>query len=121
MPDLDPVELKRRRRVAARTLLSDLHGSSVAKKKHLVDGVWVDKLPFDAGHAWRTQQALLEADRLEVEAWEASSSPRAADAEVLFAEPAQPAPEPDSCCTRFLRSLPRVIQVHIATNGDGVQ
>ena len=68
MPDLNPAELKRRRRAAARTLLSDPRGISVAKKKHLVDGVWVDKLPFNAGHAWRAQQALLEADRLEAEA-----------------------------------------------------
>ena len=88
MPDLDSVELKRRRRAAARTLLSDSRGSSVAKKKHLVDSVWLDKLRFNAGHAWRAQQALLEADRLEAEAWEASSSPRVADEEVLFAEPA---------------------------------
>eukprot|EP01048_Picozoa_sp_COSAG05_P004032 COSAG05_NODE_203_length_14207_cov_24.645379_9_plen_84_part_00 len=64
MSGLNPTELKRRRRAAARTLLSDPRGISVAKKKHLVDGVWVDKLPFNAGHAWRAQQALLEADRL---------------------------------------------------------
>ena len=90
MSGLNPTELKRRRRAAARTLLSDPRGISVAKKKHLVDGVWVDKLPFNAGHAWRAQQALLEADRLEAEAWEAASSPSGTDGEVLLAEPSKP-------------------------------
>ena len=48
MSGLNPTELKRRRRAAARTLLSDPRGTSVAKKRHLVDGVWVDKPPFNA-------------------------------------------------------------------------
>eukprot|EP01048_Picozoa_sp_COSAG05_P009851 COSAG05_NODE_833_length_7066_cov_45.021961_5_plen_73_part_00 len=72
MPDLSSAELKRRRRAAARTLLSGPRGSSVARKKHLVDGVLLDKLPFNACDAWQAQQAFLaeqkEADRLEVEA-----------------------------------------------------
>ena len=51
MPDLKPAELKRRRRAAARTLLSGPRGTPVATKKHLVDGVRVDRLPFDAGDA----------------------------------------------------------------------
>ena len=55
MPDLTPAELKRRRRAAARSLLSDSRGVPVAKKKHLVGGVWVDKLPFNADHAWRAR------------------------------------------------------------------
>ena len=82
MPDLKLAELKRRRRTAARTLLSGSRGTAVVKRKHLVDGVWVDELPFDAGHAHRAQQALVDADRLEAEAWEATSLPSTADEEV---------------------------------------
>ena len=59
MPALSPAELKRRRRVAARSLLSGSRGIAVAKKKHLVDGVWVDRLPFNAGEAWAAQRALV--------------------------------------------------------------
>ena len=92
MPDLSSAELKRRRRAAARTLLSDPRGSSVARKKHLVDGVLLDTLPFNACDAWQAQQAFLaeqkEADRLEVEAWEAALSPEGTDEEVLLADPA---------------------------------
>ena len=60
MPALSPAELKRRRGVAARSLLSGPRGTAVAKKKHLVDGVWVDRLPFNAGEAWAAQQVLNE-------------------------------------------------------------
>ena len=89
MPDLNPAKLKRRRRAAARTLLSDSRGVSVARKKHLVDGALLDTLPFNACDAWQAQQAFLadqkEADRLEIEAWEAASSPGGTDEEVLLA------------------------------------
>ena len=110
MPALSPAELKRRRRVAARSLLSGSRGIAVAKKKHLVDGVWVDCLPFNACEAWAAQQVLNEVDRLEIEAAVLASE---ADEDILLAEPAQPDLESDSCCTRLLRRLPRSIRVRI--------
>ena len=94
MPALSPAELKRRRRVAARGLLSGPRGTRVIVdpgwKKHLVDGVWVDRLPFNAGEAWAAQRALEEADRLEIEAAVLASE---ANEDILLAEPAQSDPE----------------------------
>ncbi len=46
MPDLDLVELKRRRRAAARTLLSRPRSPARRAGTHLVDDVRVDRLPF---------------------------------------------------------------------------
>ena len=55
MPALSLADLKRRRRVASRVLLSDSRGGEAARKhpdprkrKHLVDGEWVERLPFNA-------------------------------------------------------------------------
>ena len=55
MPALSPSDLKRRRRVASRVLLSDSRGGEAARKhpdprkrKHLVDGKLVERLPFNA-------------------------------------------------------------------------
>ena len=114
MPALSPAELKRRRGVAARSLLSGPRGTRVIVdpgwKKHLVDGVWVDRLPFNAGEAWAAEQVLNEVDRLEIEAAVLASE---ADEDILLAEPAQPDLECDSCCTRLLQRLPRSIRVRI--------
>ena len=44
MPAVDPIDLKRRRRVAARTLLFGPRETA----RHLVDGARVDSLPFNA-------------------------------------------------------------------------
>ena len=114
MPALSPAELKRRRRVAARDLLSGPRGTRVTvdpgRKKHLVDGVWVDRLPFNAGEAWAAQRALEEVDRLEIEAAVLASE---ANEDILLAEPAQSDPEPDSCCARLLRRLPRSFRVRL--------
>ena len=55
MSALSPADLKRRWRVASRFLLSDLRGGEAARKHpdprkrtHLVDGEWVERLPFNA-------------------------------------------------------------------------
>ena len=58
MPAVDLVERKRRRRVAARTLLSRKREAG----RHLVDGVQVDSLPFDSGEA--AHQELAGAGRV---------------------------------------------------------
>ena len=44
------------------------------QKRHLVDGVWVDKLPFSARDAWLAEQAEKARFKAEVEAWEAKEA-----------------------------------------------
>ena len=48
MPTINPADLKRRRRVASLVLLSDSRGGETAKRKHLVDGQLIERLPFNA-------------------------------------------------------------------------
>ena len=97
---LASADLKRRRRVASRTLAP---GSR--KKKHLVDGEWVDTLPFNAGEEFLKYHAYLKEEK---EALEQAVAAGDFEDEIYIAEPAR---EPDSCCVRCLRALPRSFRV----------
>ena len=48
--------VKVRRRAASRNLLRS-PDATPKQKRHLVDGVWVDTLPFSARDAWLAEQA----------------------------------------------------------------
>ena len=81
--------MKARRRVAARNLLRspDATRRPDAKrrqKRHLVDGVWADTLPFHVHDAWLAEQAEKARSKAEVEAWEAKE---AESASLVKAEP----------------------------------
>ena len=103
MPGVD-ADLKRRRRVAARTLVPDARA-----RKHLVDGKKVDVLPFNAGEAYRAHQAHVRAER---EQWVAEGVADYGDEAVCVAEPAETT-EPESCCARCFRLLPRSVRVKL--------
>ena len=75
--------MKVRRRAAARNLLRS-PDATPKQKRHLVDGVWVDKLPFSARDAWLAEQAEKARFKAEVEAWEAQ---QAESASLVKAEP----------------------------------
>ena len=79
MPGASRTPVKVRRRAAARNLLRS-PDAAPKQKRHLVDGVWVDKLPFSARDAWLAEQAEKARFKAEVEAWEAkeAESPRRA-------------------------------------------
>ena len=82
MPAVDLVERKRRRRLAARTLLSRKREAG----RHLVDGVHVDSLPFDAGEAWAAHQEQV---RAESEALRAAVEAGEFEEDVCLAEPVE--------------------------------
>ena len=73
MPGNSRTPVKVRRRAAARNLLRSPDATQ-KKKRHLVDGVWVDKLPFSARDAWLAEQAEKARFKAEVEAWEAKEA-----------------------------------------------
>ena len=75
--------VKIRRRAAARNLLRS-PDATPRRKRHLVDGVWVDKLPFSARDAWLAEQAEKARFKAEIEAWEAKE---AESASLVKAEP----------------------------------
>eukprot|EP01048_Picozoa_sp_COSAG05_P005383 COSAG05_NODE_318_length_11494_cov_485.893813_1_plen_117_part_00 len=56
MPGNSRTPVKVRRRAAARNLLRS-PDATPKQKRHLVDGVWVDKLPFSARDAWLAEHA----------------------------------------------------------------
>ena len=85
-------DLKRRRRVASRTLAPGSRG-----KKHLVDGKWVDTLPFNAGQELRAHQAYLQEER---EALQRAVAAGEFGDDVCVAEPAR---EAEGCCSQCLR------------------
>ena len=65
--------MKARRRAAARNLLRS-PDATPKKKRHLVDGVWVDTLPSSARDAWLAEQADKARFKAEVEDWEAKEA-----------------------------------------------
>ena len=65
--------VKARRRAAARNLLRS-PDATPRRKRHLVDGVWVDKLPFSARDAWLAEQAEKARFKAEIEAQEAKEA-----------------------------------------------
>ena len=73
MPGNSRTPVKVRRRAAARKLLGS-PDATPKQKRHLVDGVWVDKLPFSARDAWLAEQAEKARFKAEVEAWEAKEA-----------------------------------------------
>ena len=83
MPGNSRTPVKVRRRAAARNLLRS-PDATPKKKRHLVDGVWVDTLPFSARDAWLAEQADKARFKAEVEAWEAKE---AESASLVKAEP----------------------------------
>ena len=91
MPGSDPVDLKRRRRLASRVLLADAHRDGPARKQQ------------DSALA-REQVASLV--RRPVQATAATPSGDTGDL-ICLAEPVSPEPERESCCARCLRLLPQ--------------
>ena len=85
MPAVDRADLKRRRRLASRVLVSGSRGGGTAKKKHLVDGVWLERLPFNANGTFPPNTP--GPGRASV----SGSGPRV-DEGILFAESAQLVP-----------------------------
>ena len=73
MPGNSRTPVKVRRRAAARNLLRSPDAAQ-KQKRHLVDGVWVDKLPFSARDAWLAEQAEKARLKAELEAWEAEEA-----------------------------------------------
>ena len=104
MPAVDRADLKRRRRLASRVLVSGSRGGETAKRKHLVDGVWLERLPFNANGTFPPNTPGPRRTSL------SASGPRV-DEDILFAESAQPVPEPESCCAWLLQRSPRSIRV----------
>ena len=84
MPGNSRTPVKVRRRAAARNLLLRSPDATPKQKRHLVDGVWVDKLPFSARDAWLAEQAEKARFKAEVETWEAE---QAESASLVKAEP----------------------------------
>ena len=80
------VDLKRRRRVASRVLLSGTHRCNTAQTRS----------------SERPLSPEQEQDNLE-------SEPCADD--VILAAPTPPEPEPESCCARLLRLVPRAVRI----------
>ena len=120
MPAVDQADLKRRRRLASRVLVSGSRGGGTTKRKHLVDGVWLERLPFNANGPFPpntpgTGRASVSESGPHVNEGTgragAAASSGEAEADILFAEPAQPVPEPESCCAWLLRRSPRSIRV----------
>ena len=73
MPGDSRTPVKVRRRAAARNLLRSPDAAQ-KQKRHLVDGVRVDKLPFSARDAWLAEQAEKARLKAEVGAWEAKEA-----------------------------------------------
>ena len=102
MPGSDPVDLKRRRRLASRVLLADAHRDGPARKQQ------------DSALA-REQVASLV--RRPVQATAATPSGDTGDL-ICLAEPVSPEPERESCCARCLRLLPRSVQLKLVASVD---
>ena len=99
MPAPGLVDLKRRRRLASRVLLSDAHRGDTARK-HL------------GTQPSSEQEQVALVNRCSNEPAAISFSGVIGD-DILLAESVSSEPEPESCCARCLRLLPRSVRLKV--------